>query len=352
MEKKQASVAKKTKTGDVAFVSLAADASLADVHEWLPTGLFELDMILGGGLPCGRVSMWYGPKKSGKSALAQVAVRETVRRGGIALYLDFEHDFDSRRQKTLGLTLRDKKRIVLVEPTCVEEGWDILHDRLRELKDIDIPFLIVWDSVAAAPTRTRLEKGSGETYAGARAALMSDGCSLIYRRLGQLRGHVMFINQARVKQGSMFKTIEPPGGLAMGHVLSVEAECRMIKTLPEASGVPRTGYREKVKIVKNKVFIPELDCTWVLDLAHGPSPEMTVQDALKAKHIKSVGGGKYKASWWDDPFEKDAWMDLMAQKAFRAGADDLFRARVEKKIAKALAGGLSSDDSGGYDTGE
>lgn len=62
----------------------------------IPTGSIALDVALGiGGLPRGRIIEIYGPESSGKTTLTLHAIANAQRNGGIAAFIDAEHDIDT-----------------------------------------------------------------------------------------------------------------------------------------------------------------------------------------------------------------------------------------------------------------
>jgi RecA/RadA recombinase len=60
----------------------------------LPTGVREVDALLGGGLPRGQVSEVHGPASSGRTALAVSLVARATRAGALAAWVDPVDRFD------------------------------------------------------------------------------------------------------------------------------------------------------------------------------------------------------------------------------------------------------------------
>jgi recombination protein RecA len=128
------------------------------------TGPMGLDYLIGGilapdksgplcpGYPRGHITELYGPEASGKTTLALEAIVETQRRGGSAMFLDFEHALAHRYAKDLGVDF-NPQRLLLYQPDNMEQGLDML--RLGLATGID---LIVVDSVAAMVPKSEMEK--------------------------------------------------------------------------------------------------------------------------------------------------------------------------------------------------
>lgn len=69
--------------------------------ETVPTGSISLDIALGlGGVPKGRIIEVYGPESSGKTTVALHMVAEVQKRGGIAGFIDAEHEEEALAMKT------------------------------------------------------------------------------------------------------------------------------------------------------------------------------------------------------------------------------------------------------------
>lgn len=66
------------------------------------TGLPELDELLGGGLPRGRIVEVYGHESSGKSTLALQLLARTQTEGKIGVLVDADRKFEPSRAQTLG----------------------------------------------------------------------------------------------------------------------------------------------------------------------------------------------------------------------------------------------------------
>lgn len=69
----------------------------------LTTGCLTLDLVLGGGIPRGRVIEIYGPESSGKTTLALCIMAEAQKQGDNVALIDAEYAYDKTYGKKLGL---------------------------------------------------------------------------------------------------------------------------------------------------------------------------------------------------------------------------------------------------------
>jgi hypothetical protein len=69
------------------------------------TGLPDVDALLGGGVPCGRLSEVTGPPSSGRTSFALALLAETTRRGELAVVVDAADAFDPASAQAAGAVL-------------------------------------------------------------------------------------------------------------------------------------------------------------------------------------------------------------------------------------------------------
>src|SRR3712207_7233141 len=132
----------------------------------IPTGSIALDVALGvGGLPRGRVVEIYRPESSGKTTVALHAVASAQAAGGIAAFIDAEHELDPDYAKALGVNTDE---LLVSQPDTGEQALEIA-DMLICSGALDI---IVVDSVAALVPRAEIEGEMRDSHAGLQARLM------------------------------------------------------------------------------------------------------------------------------------------------------------------------------------
>lgn len=331
---------------------LSDDSVLSSVTEFIPSGFPDLDRILGGGWPVGRASEVFGAEGSGKSALTHMALRSCQAMGGVPTYIDFEAALDPDKMEQLGI---DPDRIVYCSPKDIEEAWDLIWEALDTIEaaqrdnKLNAPTLIVWDSIAAAMPRAEAdEKSSAQSHVGLVARAMSKGCRKMFRRIAEVRAHMMWVNQERDKIGG-FSPFGPEkqttGGAAVRYAASLR--CRVAKVSTLKIGTTASGYLVQVSTKKNRCAPPHQKSTYVLDFTVGPSTHLTVLQHLIDKNvIKSAGGGNYVAPWSKLRFEKTQWLPLLHNnEMFAQGAFAAYKALVAKFGSDTKAGGSSDESS-------
>ncbi|MGH9606382.1 MAG: ATPase domain-containing protein [Terracidiphilus sp.] len=76
------------------------------VQETAPTGIAEVDELLGGGLPVGAISEVTGPESSGRTSLALAFLAQCTREGRACAWVDAEDAFDPESAAANGVALR------------------------------------------------------------------------------------------------------------------------------------------------------------------------------------------------------------------------------------------------------
>lgn len=265
-------------------VGFAVDHGHGDIKR-IATGILPLDVSLGGGLPVGRVSMFYGPKSSSKTTCFLRSAGRAQRmcsncwtpafpiwtpfydrkmkpacrcgdyRQTNVAWLDVEGVWDEKwSDKFL-----DRQSLVFTQPETGEQTCDIAHALLSS----DTVDVIVIDSVAFMIPVEDLEKSAADSSVGTQARLLGD----MFRKLvattnslGQKSGRrptVWFTNQIRHKVGVMFGSPETvPGGFAQGFATSTETRMAPVKakfdeySMPYAMGMKFRNEKNKTAPAK------------------------------------------------------------------------------------------------------
>lgn len=274
-------------------VQFAIDHGHQNIHR-ITTGILPLDISLGGGLPVGRVSMFYGPKSSSKTTcfLRSAGRAQRMcsncwtpafpiwnvntqgmtpkcecgdyRKVNIA-WLDVEGVWDSAWSRRF----MDVNRIVFSAPETGEQACDIADSLLRS-GTVDI---IVIDSVAFMTPVAEIEKSAAEPTMGTQARLLGNmfrklvsGTNAVSQRDGR-RPTVWFTNQIRNKIGVMFGNPETvPGGYAQGFATSTETRMSPGKYEEDKETGIITGVVMKLRNEKNKTGVAKMEGEYKLVL--------------------------------------------------------------------------------------
>jgi len=251
----------------------------------LTTGSLMLDYAMGGGIPIGRVTMFYGMESSGKSTASYramgnaqdlcshcwrpaqihdvvqdaatgewraVGLCDCVKKGlykpeqfegesekdftkrcidlqknsyreTICCLVDVEGSLESEWAETVGL---DVRRLFMVIPSSAEEGIDIACALLRS-GDIHVMCL---DSIAALTPTKELEESTESWQMGLQARLVNKFCRIVGINLNAVFAEqkwaptVLLINQVRQKIGGYGDGDVLPGGNGQNFLLSVKVK--------------------------------------------------------------------------------------------------------------------------------
>jgi recombination protein RecA len=231
--------------------------------EWIPTGCYSLDEVIGGGLPRGRVIEIFGAESGGKSTLALFLMAQIQKRGGRVALIDAENAFDGAYAANIGV---DVTKMLVSQPTSLEESMDII----KELVETGMIDIIVIDSVSALVPKSEVE---GEDFMkdtmAIQARLMSRALRILSGPISKSKSVVIFINQIRDKVGVFYgaKTTTS-GGRALKFFSSVRLEVSKGPKI-EGKGEVQIGNEMIITAAKNKVGFPWKKTTIDLYYAKG-----------------------------------------------------------------------------------
>lgn len=181
--------------------------------ERIPTGIFELDLALGGGFPRGKVSTVFGPESSGKTncALLAIANHQRMFPDLTCAFVDVEHGFDPKWAQALGV---DTNKLIVIKPAFAEQAIDMVES-LMYAGDCG---LIVIDSLAALVTTSEVESSAEKAQVGGAAIAIGKLVRKTTLALSEAEKDdryptLIYINQVTTKVGVMFGDPETePGG--------------------------------------------------------------------------------------------------------------------------------------------
>lgn len=248
----------------------------------LPTGIFSLDLAMGGGFPQGRAGVIYGFEAAMKTTLALklIANAQRLYPEKRACFFDVEGHLEREWAETFGVNWQE---LLVVRPESAEQCVD-MFEAMTMADDVSI---LVLDSIAALVTTTELEKSSEQANVGTQGLLINK----LYRKMGHAFNEssrlgnlptAIFINQIRYKVGVMYGSNETvPGGPSINNFLSsmtlrVRGEDMYIPkgaSMPSYKKIHVTIRKWKVPILsKNPEYVIALRDFPELGLKLGDSP--------------------------------------------------------------------------------
>jgi len=243
----------------------------------IDSGSFAINDLIGGnlssngkdricpGYPCGRLIELFGPEASGKTTAALHAVVEVQKKGGIPLYLDYEHCLDRPYAEKLGVSFREDK-LLFYQPDTLEEGIEIIYIALQAGVS-----LIVVDSVAAmVPIEEMKAKISKEGRMGPLPRVLGRNLPKLvnwidsqkFRQRNPDGAPILLLNQTRDDIGNRQKgAVKTPGGKALRFYCTIRLQFmpqkqEYIKRKDSLSGKEVSipfGSHTKIKMIKNKI---------------------------------------------------------------------------------------------------
>ena len=246
-------IEKKSGKGSI-FVS--GKQSNLNIPRW-STGIEDLDSIIGGGMPKGRVIEIFGPESSRKTSLAYWMMSLHK----LGLYIPIEGTYDASRAAALGV----KQGQMIVHRA--QYGEEALNDIIKFSK-AGIP-IICLDSVPACQPKSDMEKiekdAENEMKIGGTARLFAKMLPSVINICEQTGTTVILINQVRAKMDAMLfgEKDDTPGGRAIKFYSSIRIKVarRAWIEIPNknpaiSSQNEKVGIIMKAKIQKSKVSNP------------------------------------------------------------------------------------------------
>ncbi len=252
------------KDGDGSIYTIGSSKANLKINRW-STGIEDLDNIIGGGMPEGRVIEIFGAEGSGKTTM----LYHLCGLHNLCLDIPIEGTFDAERAKVFGN--RPKQMLVY----RARYGEDAFNKTIQFAK-AGIP-LIGIDSVPSMIPKEDAEKvlksanrdSIEEQRIGGTARLMNKYLPVVEEIIEVTGTTVVLVNQIRDKmQAVMFgEKFDTPGGHKLKHATSIrlavarKAWIEIPNKNPHNSATnEKVGFIMKVKVVKSKVSNPMGEC--------------------------------------------------------------------------------------------
>jgi recombination protein RecA len=255
--------------------------------EFVTSGSYLIDLVLGGGWAQGRVANIVGDQAAGKTLVAVeacanflplVATTDDIR------YIEAEMAFDDAYGEEIGMP----PEVTPVDTIgTVEDFFNDLNEFCAKRRGKKTPSLYVVDSLDALSDIAEMKRDISEgSYGATKAAQMSE---LFRRSIGPIYDanvHLLIVSQLRDKLGVMFGEKQTrSGGRALDYYASqVIWLYQLDRIKKQVRGIERyIGTHVRVRNRKNKVGKPHREAEVTLWYNYGIDDEGSMLDWL-AKH--------------------------------------------------------------------
>lgn len=275
--------------------SLESDEAPCFVDYYVSTGSRLLDIIVSntpnGGLPEGRLISIDGNESSGKSLLAQTCLKKTQDDGGVAVLIDTESSASKGFLKAINL---DLSKIVYAQPGCIEDVFATIEKIVKFVKKNNETanrkkkITIVWDSVAATPTKAEVDGDYDSNKIGETARKISQGLKKIIEVISKEEITLVFINQLRhnISSFGYGEKWTNPGGKAIPFYSSVRIRLSSMGKIKKSTDEV-IGMKVQAKVIKNKIAPPHRECDFEIYFDRGIVEGPSVFDMVKEHYGKS-----------------------------------------------------------------
>lgn len=259
---------------------MKASQSPYKVKDWIPTGLGNLDTILGGGIPLRRITEVSGVYSVGKSTLSLMVIAQAQKLKMPCLLADIEFAFDEGYAQVLGV---DTDKLDLIQERYAETAID----EIEAWCDTHKKGLIVVDAIGGLLPREQAEKDAQSKTIGGQSKLVSVFCRKIVPLLAINNNALLVLNHQFTD--IMTGKLKTSGGAKLEYHRSIWLMLRKAnKRLMQ--GDKQVGDVIEAEIRKNKLA-PTLKQTTELQMLYGMgfSREANLMEQAKEKLFEKRG---------------------------------------------------------------
>lgn len=208
---------------------------------WVSTGIPQLDEIMGGGVPRGRITHLSGEWSAGKTLVAQLIAAAFQQLGLTVALIDVEQSYDAEWWLSTGVNTDE---LIVAQPPGGEAAVDVIAALMGEVD------LIILDSIAGLIPIVIQDKDADESVMGRHPLLVSRLYQKVLPKIGKSQTAFITINQVRSSFGpGNFDSL--PGGRSQNFWSHIMLRLRRTGWIESAG--QRTGFKMEVRCTKNKL---------------------------------------------------------------------------------------------------
>jgi recombination protein RecA len=177
----------------------------------IPTGIIQLDSIMGGGFPLGRWAHCYGGFASGKTLVSLHLIKNAQQMGYNCAYYDLENQFNKAWASSIGVNIND---LLVLDGPIIEETATKLEGLLGAVN------VHIIDSVGIGVSQDELAADADEWRPGISSRAWGKLIRRANRYFDKKENMIVLINQTREAFGKMGAE-NPTGGRAIEYASSM-----------------------------------------------------------------------------------------------------------------------------------
>jgi RecA/RadA recombinase len=313
----------------------------------VPTPIDLLNAILGGGFACGSMSIILGVPGGGKSCLAGQLVASLQQNfpGALAAFLDSEEATTTLRLYNLGVRkppLKPYNDITVEKVFKFLEGLCLFKE---QKKIIDIPSLVIWDSIANTLSQKEREAEDINSVIGYKARVLSILIPKYVAKLARFNITLVAVNQLRdlIQIGNFVPAKEMkfmPTGKDMpgGNILKFNAFQMLnmkVKAVVDPKKLGFDGQIVEVACIKNKLFMPNVPVQIVGNFVTGFNNFWTNYNFLVETKRLTSGAWNYLVTLPSKKFRTiDADAMYKTDPAFKTAFDEAVKDAIQREIVE------------------
>lgn len=297
----------------------------SDVRERVLTDSVMLNLLFGGfdiegqfheGVPVGKIIEIFGDYSHGKSTILQI-IMNAFQQVGVSALIDSESAWDRVRALVMGH--RVEKHLAL-EADTLELGFKVMHDTIEYFGEEfrgAIPFMIGWDTIAAAPTEGEKKDDEYESGMMYKPRKIRQELRKLTLKFAASRCTGVFLNQTIQSKDSKEKYTgikSTGGGGGLKFHSSQRLQVTRVASFREWGASKKhskpIGIISAAKLVKNKLGAPMQEVDIPINYKQGVDPiREVVNYLLDFSEVYNIAGAYKKIVGFDDEtlsfYEKD-----------------------------------------------
>jgi RecA/RadA recombinase len=321
----------------------------------IPSGIDLYDAFAGGGISTA-FNQIIGPTGCGKSSFSANLISTGQKKWPgkfIGIYIDSEYSMTTERLAQLGVRYPKMKPYSMNTVERVFQAVEgICSFKEEHPETLEIPSIIVWDSIANTLVEKAKHEDSQHSVLGLKAALLTHLLPKYVEKCNNYNISLFAINQLRdkIEMGyghsipdlRMLPDKNIPGGKSLIYNTVQLFYCRQSKIFKDEYGFQ--GGIVKGKFIKNKLFTPNVEFEMSYSFEHGFSNFWTNYELLKKFKWLSAAAGRVKLKNYKNAksfFQKQSKQVYDEDEEFRKAWHDA----VEEVIQTEIIEKYKSDDA-------